>query len=789
MKNLFNLFDKSDTGYSFNEAIIENGNIIDFKILERSAKFVDYFDLKDDVLFASESYFNQINKNYNFFNLCYKSIVSQKKDNCELNLKDKGKSFKVEIIPFTENHFFLLVTNITKTKLKEECMAGDIDRIKIHSEKLEKENEFLKNITDNLYDLVSLADLKGYFTYTSDSHNKLGWNSDDLIGRNVLEFVHPEDLNLIKLKFSDFIKKEKDSIIAIYRYRSKKGNYFWLETAGKIIRDENGKAKELLFSSRDITEKKELYEKNNLIKETYIELLNSLSEAVYVLDDNFCFLYVNEGAKKMYGYEVEDIIGKDPTYLSADGKNNMSFITDQMTKTVKDGISCRFEFWGRKKNGEIFLKDVVVNKGFYFNKPVLIAVSRDITEQKTLNEALVESELKYRTIFDTTLVAIWEEDFSEVLSIIERLQINNIIELQNLLENNNRLVYELAKAIKVIDVNKYSLKIFEANTKEQLLGSLEKVFTSKTLDIVKQEILAIYKNKSYFYGETVNRTVNGKRLELYLSMSLPSIKNGNTKATVCMIDITERKKSEENTHQLKKAESLNRMAGAIAHNYNNLMQVVIGNLELVLTKTESEDISTLINNAMYASTRASEISGLMLSYLGLSFAKFERVSISEIFISNTKFFEERIPENILFEYKLPNKEIFLNCNQQQIIQIIDNLLLNSFESINSNYGKITISIYEVSKFKTSNSYIMPINYKVLNYNYVCFEIKDNGSGISHNVFGKIFDPFYSTKFTGRGLGLSVVLGIVKSYKGCISLDSEIGKGSCFRVYLPLIDHL
>jgi PAS domain S-box-containing protein len=140
------------------------------------------------------------------------------------------------------------------------------------------------------------------------------------------------------------------------------------------------------------------FEKNLRDSETsYRGLFNSVSEAIYILDVNGIFLDVNDGAVKMYGYERDELVGKTPEFVSAPNKNNLPAVVEALIKAY-NGEKQQFEFWGRRKNGEAFLKDVRLYPGKYFNQKVTIAVANDITEKKRSELLLQESEEKYRTL-------------------------------------------------------------------------------------------------------------------------------------------------------------------------------------------------------------------------------------------------------------------------------------------------------------------------------------------------------------------------------------------------------
>jgi len=117
------------------------------------------------------------------------------------------------------------------------------------------------------------------------------------------------------------------------------------------------------------------------LEKSYRDLFNTVSEAIYILDENGIFIDINKGAVEMYGYERKELIGNTPEFVSAPGKNDLEQLWIVLDKAFK-GETQKFEFWGKRKNGEIFPKDVILNKGFYLGKEVIIATARDISDRK-----------------------------------------------------------------------------------------------------------------------------------------------------------------------------------------------------------------------------------------------------------------------------------------------------------------------------------------------------------------------------------------------------------------------
>lgn len=135
-------------------------------------------------------------------------------------------------------------------------------------------------------------------------------------------------------------------------------------------------------------------------EQSYFGLFNSVSEAIYIQNAEGVFIAVNRGAEKMYGYSAEEIIGQTPDFLAAPGMNDTKLVSGLLKTVLETGETQQFDFWGKRKNGEFFPKEVICNKGYYFGKEVLITTARDITERIKAEEALRESEERFRTLLD-----------------------------------------------------------------------------------------------------------------------------------------------------------------------------------------------------------------------------------------------------------------------------------------------------------------------------------------------------------------------------------------------------
>ena len=269
--------------------------------------------------------------------------------------------------------------------------------------------------------------------------------------------------------------------------------------------------------------------------------------------------------------------------------------------------------------------------------------------------------------------------------------------------------------------------------------------------------------------------------------------HGDFEFRLVLSDISERRKAEvrqteleAQTRQIEKAESLQRMAGAIAHLFNNQLSIILGNLEMTISDTQGDALPhQYLVNAMRAVRRSSEVSGLLLTYLGQSPSRLEPLDLSVFCRDNLPGIEAELPATIALEtdFLSPGPVVFANANQVQ--QVLTNLVTNGWEAIGDNPGRIAVATKTIPTADIPRSHIEPTDWQTSAGTFACLEVTDSGCGMTEEEMDRIFDPFFSTKLTGRGLGLAVVTGLAKAWNGMIGVTSTVGRGSTLQVFLPL----
>lgn len=257
-------------------------------------------------------------------------------------------------------------------------------------------------------------------------------------------------------------------------------------------------------------------------------------------------------------------------------------------------------------------------------------------------------------------------------------------------------------------------------------------------------------------------------------------------------DITGQKRAEEERllferelQRTQKAESLARMAAAIAHQFNNQLAVVMGNLDLFMAEAGTND--PRLSDALVATQKAAEVSGLLLTYLGQSPGNHAPLDFSEACARVLPLLRAAMPATVDLHVELAEPGPPVNGNPNQLQLMVTNLVTNAWEAVGELESTIRVSVKTVrsSQIPTSNRFA--VGWTPGDHDYACLEVADAGCGIAPEDIETVFDPFFTTKFTGRGLGLSVVLGILHAHSGGLVVDSRRGRasGTTFRVYLPV----
>jgi PAS domain S-box-containing protein len=407
----------------------------------------------------------------------------------------------------------------------------------------------------------------------------LGYREEELLNEvDPLDLVHPDDMELLIDLRERWLDTRVESFDLDFRVITKNKKVINIHMFGSRILMNNKPA--VIGVILDDLSQKTAVDSFKISLESYKTLFDSIGDAIYIQDKNGTFLEVNDGAVELYGYDKSYFIGKHPEVLGAPGKVNLEEM-DRYFQLAIEGESQRFNWWGKRKNGEIFPKEIQLNPGFYFGEQVVIGIVKDITDQYYKQERIKESEEMFRQLFKNAPIGIAMLDEHQEVTMI----------------------------------NKGFEEIF-GYAEDEIVGlNLDKIIVPPGKE---EEAESLTKSKKTFEFSTRRIKKDGSSVDV-LIYGVPVIVDGRTIAVYGIyVDITDQKKAEEQVKRSLKEKEV--LLAEIHHRVKNNLAVITGLLELQGYNTENEDAKkvlkdsqlrinsmALIHEKLYQSERLSEI--------------------------------------------------------------------------------------------------------------------------------------------------------------------------------------
>jgi len=429
------------------------------------------------------------------------------------------------------------------------------------------------------------------------------------------------------------------------------------------------------------------------------------------------------------------------------------------------------------KSFDIILQDFKLKDGDAFDilklnidEPVVIitGLGNEETAVKSMKENAYDYIIKdnkgnYLKVLPSTIEnVIKRKDTEEQLKLI-RYSIDNASESTMLLSLSGEILFANQSTFKNLEYAKEELssinwsKIVSEMTKEKMKNFIESLKEKKTI-----KFESLYRKKdgsTYPVDILANYQIFGKKEYIF----------------VFAHDITEQKKMEEERQKIEKLESIGILAGGIAHDFNNFLSGIIGNISLaILESKDNDEVVNILNEAKEATDMAKNLTKQLLTFSSGGAPVKEETSISNI-IKETAEFNLR-GSNVKCFYSFPDDIRKVQADKNQISQVISNLIINADQSMPEG-GLIKISLENVVITEDST---LPLE----EGKYIKLTIEDKGLGIAKKHLSKIFDPYFTTKQKGSGLGLATTYSIIEKHNGYITVESKLGAGTTFYIYLP-----
>jgi PAS domain S-box-containing protein len=458
---------------------------------------------------------------------------------------------------------------------------------------------------------------------------------------------------------------------------------------------------------------------------------------------SLAFLAVNNAAVAHYGYSREEFLAM--TIRDIRPPEDIPRLVEKIAN-ISEGLNNAGIWHHRTKDGSIIDVEVTSHTLHYNDRPAKLILAHDVTERKRAEEALAQSENKFRSLF---------QNHSAVKFIIDP-------------ENGD-----------IVDANEAAARFYGWSVAELCRMNIARINTLPPAKIKENMNKARNLNQTHF--EFKHRKADGTVADVEVFSSRVNI-GGKEYLHSIIHDITELRKLENQLLQAQKMESVGRLAGGVAHDFNNMLGVILGNTEMALDKVDPSDpLHDDLKDILAAAQRSAAITRQLLAFARKQTINPRVVDLNETVEGMLKMLRRLIGEDIDLAW-LPGSGAWpVMIDPSQLDQILANLCVNARDAI-TGVGKITIETGNA----TFDAAYCADHPGFAPGDYVLLAVSDDGCGMDREILDHLFEPFFTTKEIGQGtgLGLATVYGIVRQNNGFINVYSEPDKGTTFRMYLP-----
>ncbi len=475
--------------------------------------------------------------------------------------------------------------------------------------------------------------------------------------------------------------------------------------------------------------------------ERYSTLVENASDLIHSVTPDGSFLYVNQAWRDALGYNEEDLSKiKLMDIIDESCRSNCSNIFNCL---IQGQVIDRNDTTFVGKNGQKILVEGRCSTKFDGDEPVaMTGIFRDISVRASNEKALRESEEKYRTLFENAI------------DIIQAVRPDG-----RLMYVNNAWMKTFGYNQEDIDAGLSIFNLISPDCRDHCLATFQQVISAEEVQ---------YIDTSFVAKDGTHVIIEGN--------ACCKFQDGEPVVTQCIFrDVTEKKKMEEELLKAQKLETVGVFAGGIAHDFNNLLTAILGNISLAKATINPHDaVLRNLEKTEKAALLARNLTQQLLTFSKGGAPIKKTTTITELIKDSCSFTLRGA--NVKCDYQMPEDLWPIEVDEGQLSQVSQNLVINACQAMPDG-GELTITAVN----QVLSEHQLP---PLPGGQYVHLSFHDQGDGISKENILKIFDPYFSSKETGSGLGLSIAYSIIKNHDGLITVDSKIGKGSTFSIYLP-----
>ncbi len=636
-------------------------------------------------------------------------------------------------------------------------VGRDMTSRKLAEEALRESEEKYRLVVDNAYEGIFVVQ-DGVFRFLNPrAAEGMGYTRDELVGKPFIEFISPDDRESVLQQHARRMQGDDSRTRDELRIVTREGTIMWVELESVTI-TWAGKPAGLCFA-QDITERKRAGEALKRTEKLYRDLVDKATDIIYVTDAHGHFLLFNPLGLRVIEYSHDEIAHK----------HYLDLIPDEYKKRVE-------RFYGRQFAERIpdtyYELPMITKHGrtVWIGQSVQLvtegeqvvgfqAICRDITDRKSAEEALRESEERYRAVFTNAAVGI------------------------NIVDPDGRFM----------QVNEISANMLGYRPEEMQALTVFDVTHPDDVDISRTNLSTLIEGKVDRY-RVEKRYIRKDGEIVWADVSVSAIHDANKEYAATLgviVDITERKRSEQERESLKsqllharKMDAIGTLTGGIAHEFNNLLTIISGYTELLLLDTDERDSRYPdLGKIVTACRRGAELVNKLRIFGRKADYHFRPVNLNHEVKETVTLLCKTIPKMVQIECELADGLLTVNADSAQVDQLLVNLAVNSTDAMPDG-GCLIIETRNVT---LDRDYCAKVPGTTPG-KYVVLSVTDTGHGMDERTLNRIFEPFFTTRGMAQrsGLGLAVVHGIVEEHAGFITCESNVGDGTTFQVYLPVI---
>jgi len=578
----------------------------------------------------------------------------------------------------------------------------------------------------------------------------LGYSVDDILGmaptrlKNVL---HPDDREIFFRRYRDRLEGKKAPIHYELRIIRGDGSTGWLDMFASRL-EYNGRAF-VQATFIDITERKSAEERMLQSEEKYRTVIDNIQDGYYEVDIAGNFTFYNDTAAEIIGYSRKEIMGMNNRKLmDEENARKVYRIFNRVYRTRKSERAFSWEITRKDGTRRIVEASVSLIRDSSGDPTGFRGILRDVTEEKRVQQALLASERRYHNVYDIAPLAfvLWDPQ------------------------------------CRITDWNKHAEEVFGWD-KSAVLGMnfYDLLFPLPERPRVEEIFGSLLRGELPSHAISENRTRSGETITCEWNNTVFFDNEGNVEEILSLaLDITDRKNLEEELFQSRKMESIGRLAGGVAHDLNNMLTPILGYADMLLLDVPMDDshLDSLIQ-IKEAAERARDLTRQLLAFSRKQVLEMKVMNLGEVVCGFEKILRRTIREDIELAIQVDEGAGNVLTDASQIERIILNLAVNAQEAMPAG-GRLMIEV--------SNVYIDYAHAKkhpdARTGKHVLLSISDTGCGMDSETLEHMFEPFYTTRALGTGLGLSTVYGIVKQHNGSIWVSSTPSSGTTVRIYFP-----